>query len=204
MYLLTTSSLSEYGCIKGTRKFEEVKSLYSTDMTGVYSGGLVYEYSEEGTKYGLVTISTDGKSVDEGSDFAALKSAFAGTSAPTGDGGYRSTGSASECPSKSSTWNVTISSDQLPKFPDDASDYLKNGAGDGVGLKGAGSQSSGSKSTDLASAASGAVTSGAAAAAAASSTGAASTIRPGEFSFAPLVCGMVVLVSSLFGGALLL
>jgi hypothetical protein len=172
-------------------------------MTGVYSGGLVYEYSEEGTKYGLVTISSDGKTVDEGSDFAALKSALAGTAAPTGDGGYKSTGSASECPSESSTWNVTISSDQLPKFPSDASDYLKNGAGSGVGLTGAGSQSSGSKSTDLASAASGAVTSGAVAAAA-SSTGAASTIRPGEFSFAPLVCGMVVLVSSLFGGALLL
>jgi len=28
-------------------------------MTGVYSGGLVYEYSEEGNNYGLVTITSD-------------------------------------------------------------------------------------------------------------------------------------------------
>ncbi|KAA8565247.1 hypothetical protein EYC84_010975 [Monilinia fructicola] len=70
------------------RKFEEVASLYSTDMTGVYSGGLVYEYSEEGSKYGLVTIS--GSSVTEGNDFTALKAAFAKTSNPNGDGGYSS------------------------------------------------------------------------------------------------------------------
>ena len=198
--MLTTSSLSEYGCNLKTRKFEEVKSLYSTEMTGVYSGGLVYEYSEEGTKFGLVTISGD--SVTEGADFATLKSALAGTPSPSGDGGYRSSGSASECPTESKTWNVTISADQLPKFPSDASDYLKNGAGDGVGLEGKGSQNSGSKTTDLASAASGVVTSGAAASA--SKTNAASAIRPGEFSFAPIVCGMVVLVSTLFGGALTL
>lgn len=201
--LLITSSLSEYGCNINTRKFEEVKSLYSTDMTGVYSGGLVYEYSEEDSKYGLVTIS--GNSVTEGADFAALKSALAGTASPSGDGGYKSSGSASECPTESKTWNVTIAADQLPKFPSDASDYLKNGAGDGAGLKGAGSQDSGSKTADLAPAASGAVTSGAAgAAASASKTGAASAIRPGAFSFAPVVCGMVVLVSTLFGGALML
>jgi hypothetical protein len=205
MLLLTTSSLSEYGCNIKTRKFEEVKSLYSTDMTGVYSGGLVYEYSEEGTNFGLVTISSDGSSVTEGADFAALKSALAGTASPSGDGGYRSSGSASECPTESKTWNVTIAADQLPKFPSEASDYLKNGAGDGVGLKGAGSQNSGSKTADLASAASGAVTSGAAgAAASASKTGAASAIRPEAFSFAPIVCGMVVLVSTLFGSALML
>lgn len=56
--------LSEYGCNTNTRKFEEVKSLYGTDMTGVYSGGLVYEYSEEGSKYGLVKI--NGNNVEEG------------------------------------------------------------------------------------------------------------------------------------------
>ena len=55
-------------------------------MTGVYSGGLVYEYSEEGSKYGLVTI--DGDDVTEGDDFTALKTAFAGTTNPSGDGGY--------------------------------------------------------------------------------------------------------------------
>jgi len=191
--------LSEYGCNTNTRKFEEVKSLYGTDMAAVYSGGLVYGYSEEGTKYGLVTIS--GNSVTEGADFAALKSALSGTASPSGDGGYKSSGVASDCPSESKTWNVTIAADQLPAFPDGASDYLKSGAGVGAGLKGAGSQTSGSKTTTLASAGAGTVASGAAGT---SKKGSASALRPGEFSMAPVVCGLVVLVSSLFGGVFIL
>ncbi|KAH7385984.1 Glucanosyltransferase-domain-containing protein [Pyrenochaeta sp. MPI-SDFR-AT-0127] len=192
--------LSEYGCNKNTRAFEEVAALYSTNMTGVYSGGLVYEYSQEESNYGLVEI--NGNSVTERSDFSALKSAFAGTKNPSGDGGYKSSGKASECPTKSNTWNVTMSTDQLPAFPEGASDLLKNGAGKGPGLSGDGSQSSGSHSTDLAGAADGAVTSGGATATA--SKGAAAALRFNEFSMAPLVCGAVVLVSSFLGGALIL
>ena len=82
--------LSEYGCNTNTRKFEEVSSLYSTDMTGVYSGGLVYEYSQEASNYGLVELS--GGSVNELPDFTALMSAFSNTANPQGDGGYNSTG----------------------------------------------------------------------------------------------------------------
>lgn len=85
--------LSEYGCNTNTRKFEEVASLYSTDMTAVYSGGLVYEYSQESSNYGLVNI--DGSSVSTLADFDALKTALSGTSSPQGDGGYNSTGGAS-------------------------------------------------------------------------------------------------------------
>jgi 1,3-beta-glucanosyltransferase GAS5 len=192
--------LSEYGCNTNTRKFEEVASLYSDQMTSVYSGGLVYEYSEEGSKFGLVELS--GSSVKELSDFSALKTALAGTKSPAGDGGYKSSGSASQCPDKSSTWNVTISSDQLPATPDGASDYYKNGAGTGPGLTGAGSQTSGTKTTQLASAGAGAVTSGAAANAK-GSQGATSSIHAGHFLTAPLVCGLVVLVSALFGASLI-
>jgi hypothetical protein len=110
--------LSEYGCNTNTRKFEEVAALYNTEMTGVYSGGLVYEYSEEGSKYGLVTIS--GSTVKEGADFTALQTAFKGTTNPTGDGGYNSTGGASGCPAQSASWNVT--SDALPAIPSAAAD----------------------------------------------------------------------------------
>ena len=105
--------LSEYGCNTNTRKFEEVAALYNAEMTFVYSGGLVYEYSQEASNYGLVTIS--GSSVTERADFTALQTAFAGTSNPSGDGGYNSTGGASGCPAQSSTWNVT--SDALPAIP---------------------------------------------------------------------------------------
>ena len=77
-------SMSEYGCITNTRTFTETTALYQTDMTSVFSGGLVYEYSQEGNDYGLVTIS--GSSVTPvGSQFSDLASALAGVSNPSGD-----------------------------------------------------------------------------------------------------------------------
>ncbi|KFY22359.1 hypothetical protein V493_06648 [Pseudogymnoascus sp. VKM F-4281 (FW-2241)] len=134
--------LSEYGCIEpGPRTFEEVKSLYSTDMTAVYSGGLAYEYSEEGNKYGLVKIK-DSKSVTELKGFEYLKKQFSSTKSPKGDGGYTSTkGKASKCPPKSSNWNVTTA--DLPTIPKKAEEYMKGDVGKGPGLKGAGSQTAG-------------------------------------------------------------
>ncbi|KAH0537679.1 beta-glucanosyltransferase [Glutinoglossum americanum] len=134
--------LSEYGCNTNTRKFEEVASLYSTDMTPVFSGGLVYEYSEEGSKYGLVTI--NGDSVTEGDDFNALKDAYAATSNPSGDGGYKANGSPSKCPSQSADWNVTT--DSLPSIPSPAQKFMTSGAGTGAGLSGPGSQTAGTPS----------------------------------------------------------
>lgn len=197
--------LSEYGCNKNTRKFEEVKALYGTDMTPVYSGGLVYEYSQEDSNYGLVEI--DGNTVTERDDFKALKSAYAGTQNPSGDGGYKSSGSASTCPSKSDTWDVDMKDDQLPALPSGVSEMLKSGAGKGPGLSGDGSQDSGSSDVTLGNAADGAVTTGAttpsSSGSASGSKGAASSVRVPEFSFAPLVCGAVIMVSSMFGGALL-
>jgi hypothetical protein len=198
--------LSEYGCNKNTRKFEEVKSLYSTDMTGVYSGGLVYEYSQEDSNYGLVEI--NGNSVTERDDFKALKDAFSATKNPSGDGGYKSNGQPATCPDKSDTWDVTMKSDELPAVPSGATDLFKKGAGSGPGLSGSGSQDAGSSETSLAGAGDGAVTSGgvvpSSTGGSSASAGAAASLRPLEFSFAPLVCGAVVLVSSLFGGALIL
>lgn len=82
-------------------------------MSSVYSGGLVYEYSEEGSKYGLVTIS--GSTVTTNDDFTNLVSAFKATANPSGDGGYNSTGGASNCPAKSTNWPVD--SDALPAIP---------------------------------------------------------------------------------------
>lgn len=86
-------------------------------MTSVYSGGLVYEYSEEGSKYGLVTLTGSGSSatVKVGPDFTALQTAFKGTANPSGDGGYNSTGGASGCPAQSANWQV--SGDALPAIP---------------------------------------------------------------------------------------
>ncbi|KAI9819718.1 MAG: beta-glucanosyltransferase [Thelocarpon impressellum] len=191
--------LSEYGCNTNTRKFGEVKSLYSSDTSAVYSGGLVYEYTEEGSKYGLVEISGD--SVKELPDFEALQKAFADTPNPTGDGGYSASGGASKCPAASTNWEVKENG--LPAIPEPAKKFMSQGAGTGVGLSGVGSQFGGVGSTGTASAGSGQVT---ATAAGAQSTkkGAASNVQAGDMSIARFaVCGAVVLGSTLFGAALL-
>jgi len=189
--------LSEYGCNTNTRDFGEVKALYNTEMTGVYSGGLVYEYSNEDSNYGLVDIS--GSSVSTRDDFDALKSAFSGTANPTGDGGYNSTGGASGCPSYSSP-NWLVKGDSLPAIPDGAKKFMTAGAGTGPGLTGAGSQNAGGASTGTASAGSGQASQ----TGSTSSTNAGSAMyRPAESSFAPLVCAAVVVLSSMFGATLL-
>lgn len=123
-------------------------------MTSVYSGGLVYEYSESGNKYGIVTIKDN--TVNEGPDFLALQAAFKDTVPPTGDGGYNSTGGASGCPVRSKTWNVT--GDALPAIPSGAAKMMKEGAGKGPGLGGDGSQNAAGVSTGTATPGSGSVT----------------------------------------------
>jgi len=52
---------SEYGCNAVTpRIFTEVPALYGPEMTPVFSGGLIYEYSEEPNNYGLVNLNDNG------------------------------------------------------------------------------------------------------------------------------------------------
>ena len=181
-------------------------------MTPVYSGGLVYEYSQEANDYGLVTIS--GNSVSELPDFTALQAAYQNTSIPTGDGGYKSTGNPSNCPAQSSTW--LPGNDALPAMPAGAVTYLSNGAGAGPGLKGndgAGSQNAGGASSGTATAGSGQVTATGAAASGSTATGtgsptaskaAATALRIPSMSLAPFVCGVVVLLSTMLGATLVL
>jgi len=183
-------------------------------MSSVYSGGLVYEYSEEDSNYGLVKI--DGDSVTENEDFQALMDKFKNNPSPEGDGGYKSDGSASPCPANSDSWDVTaFKDDELPAIPDGADKFMQDGAGKGPGLQGDGSQNAGGGSTATASAGSGSVTAVAsnaasssggsssdAADAAASSAGASSLIM-GEMGKTPLICGAVVLISTLFGASLI-
>ncbi|TID25658.1 glycoside hydrolase family 72 protein [Venturia nashicola] len=68
---------SEYGCNKPSglaRPFNEVQSLYGPQMTSL-SGGLVYEYSQEESDYGLVVINANG-SVSLRGDFDNLQNQY--------------------------------------------------------------------------------------------------------------------------------
>lgn len=53
--------MSEYGCREiRPRVFDEVAALYSPKMTPYFSGGVVYEYSQEKNDFGLVVLNEDG------------------------------------------------------------------------------------------------------------------------------------------------
>lgn len=193
--------LSEFGCVKTDRKFGEVSTLFSTKMSSVYSGGLVYEYSKEGdatqSKYGLVDL--EGGKVKELDDFSALSNAFSKVQLPSGDGGYKSNGKPSTCPKKSSTWLVPDNG--LPAMPPKASKYFKSGAGKGPGLAGDGSQEVGAESTGTATAGSGKAT--ASGKSSSSSSSASTALQVPGFQMAPMVCGVVVFFSTLLGATLL-
>ncbi|KAI9373359.1 Glucanosyltransferase-domain-containing protein [Aspergillus egyptiacus] len=52
---------SEYGCNEvQPRKFTEVQAIYGEEMSQAFSGGLVYEYTQEDNDYGLVKLNDNG------------------------------------------------------------------------------------------------------------------------------------------------
>lgn len=129
--------LSEWGCnTNGARKFDELSALMSNKMTGVYSGGLMYEYSYEESKYGIVDI--DGSSVSPRQpEYDNFKNSLKKNSAPTDDGGASSSSHSSDCPAKTAGWNVDPK--LIPDVPKEAAKYFSGGAGKGKGLSGDGS-----------------------------------------------------------------
>ncbi|RPA86774.1 glycolipid anchored surface protein GAS1, partial [Ascobolus immersus RN42] len=124
---------SEYGCntVGDSREFSEVKSIYSTQMTGVFSGGLVYEYTQEDNDYGLVEV--QGDKVVKFADFDNLKKQFSTVKNPSGDGGYKKNGKPSACPPKSKDWDFTPF-DTLPAMPAGGQKLIDEGAGKPRGI----------------------------------------------------------------------
>ncbi|KAI9742297.1 MAG: beta-glucanosyltransferase [Claussenomyces sp. TS43310] len=200
--------LSEYGCIDGEyRHFDETAALYNPEMTGVYSGGLVYEYTEEGNGYGLVKVS--GSTVNDQTDYDFLKSVFAKNPAPTDGAGSSTSSTASTCPPKDANWNVTT--DALPAIPEKAKSYMSSGAGTGPGLTGAGSQNAGGTSTGSAAPGSGSVTAVASGSGTATSSTASATSTkksaagsgPQPLERSAMMVGAVVIGFTMLGMALL-
>jgi len=68
---------SEFGCNQpAPRIFTEIPAIYGPDMTGVFSGGIVYEYVQEANSYGLVSLNKDG-SAQLLPDYNTLKAQYA-------------------------------------------------------------------------------------------------------------------------------
>ncbi|KAK4207619.1 Glucanosyltransferase-domain-containing protein [Rhypophila decipiens] len=137
--------LSEYGCTANGRDFGEIEALMSKEMTHVYSGGLMYEYTMEENKFGIVqiTVPKDDPKDQTGArkelpEFANLQKAMSKYPAPKGDGGYTSNTKAQDCPPKDDKW--LIEGSRLPAMPAEAQKFFDNGAGKGPGLDGPGSQ----------------------------------------------------------------
>lgn len=102
------SLLTEHGCNKNRpRTFPEVKSLYGSDMDSTFSGGIMYEYSEEDNKYGIVKVSYGDSKIEKTMDYDNFKKALADakpTKIKMDD--YKPSGEASTCPKASGDWHV--------------------------------------------------------------------------------------------------
>ncbi|PVU91526.1 hypothetical protein BB559_004085, partial [Furculomyces boomerangus] len=108
--------MTEYGCNKvRPRSFNEVKSIYGKDLNDIFSGGFVYEYSQEDNDYGVVKI-VNGNSFKKMSDYENLKDAYSSSVVNTTNTKRYTVEkrSFSECPKTSKTWR---SGSKLPPTP---------------------------------------------------------------------------------------
>ena len=121
---------SEYGCnTPSPRGFSEVSTIYGSQMDSIFSGGVVYEYTEEPNNYGLVNMSTDGSAILM-TDYLNLRSQYAklnftaiqGQKPPSG-----STASAPVCESKLITTKGFNNNFTLPVLPPGAAEIISKG-----------------------------------------------------------------------------
>ncbi|KAH8899706.1 glycoside hydrolase family 72 protein [Thozetella sp. PMI_491] len=121
---------SEFGCNKpAPRVFTEIGTIYSSQMTGVFSGGIVYEYAQEENDFGLVNINADG-SASIMADFNTLKEQYAKLNFTTIQGVKPPSGAAPTaptCDSKLITTSGFNNNFTLPDVPPGAQDIIDNG-----------------------------------------------------------------------------
>lgn len=110
---------AEYGCNEpggaDARVFDETTALYSSDMTGVFSGGIVYMYFQEANDYGLVEIDKGGKASTM-NNYNELKTKVnEATPSAVDMGSYKPTNTPESCPDLTSNWQANSA---LPPSPD--------------------------------------------------------------------------------------
>lgn len=107
---------SEYGCNEvSPREFTEVQALYGSDMTDVWSGGIVYMYFQETNNYGLVSIDSDNKvhTLDDFNNYSKEIHSISPTSANTAS--YTPTATSLACPTTNQYWKAAT---DLPPTPE--------------------------------------------------------------------------------------
>lgn len=172
----------------------------SSQMSAVYSGGIMYEYSKGDNDYGIVTI--NGDSISKSDEYDLFKGALADNPSPTGSGGAASSSHAAKCPAKDSGWNVDPS--LVPEMPSAANKYMKKGAGAGPGLGGDGSQNAADSGTSTASVTGGTASpTGTSGASETESDSAAGSFSHGPLDKAPFIVSGLTLMFTLFGTLLL-
>ncbi|ODQ47437.1 hypothetical protein PICMEDRAFT_71509 [Pichia membranifaciens NRRL Y-2026] len=110
---------SEYGCNEvQPRKFTEIGTIFSDEMTDVWSGGIVYMYYQEVNNYGLVSV-VDNDTVSTMADFKYYSSEINNinpTSAKTSD--ISTSAKIMSCPTGfASYWKAATN---LPPTPNDS------------------------------------------------------------------------------------
>lgn len=108
---------AEYGCQSPSngRTFKNIPSLFGDKMTGVVSGGIVYEFFEDANDFGLVSL--DGNTISTRVDYKNYKTEIA-TANPTGtvSSSYKPTNKPAACPTVGADWGAST---KLPPTPNE-------------------------------------------------------------------------------------
>ncbi|CAJ2511365.1 Uu.00g069900.m01.CDS01 [Anthostomella pinea] len=126
---------SEFGCnTPSPRVFTEIGTIYGTQMTGVFSGGVVYEYAQEPNNYGLATVNSD-NSVDLLDDFRTLQKQYNGVDFKSVQNVKAATSSITipECKASLIQEDGFNNNFTLPVLPPGAQKIISNGVGGLVG-----------------------------------------------------------------------
>lgn len=119
---------SEFGCnLVQPRTFGEIGAIYSQPFMGVFSGGLVYEYTQEANDYGLVTLNSN-NTVSLITDYNNLRSQYnkINVNALTTANSTATGRTAPSCSSVTIASNIT-NSFAVPARPDGFDALIKSG-----------------------------------------------------------------------------
>jgi hypothetical protein len=120
---------SEYGCNEvKPRVFTEVQALYGEEMTQAFSGGLVYEWTQEDNEYGLVSAN-DSDTITMLIDYANFQNQLGQLDMDriTSSNSSQTSVKAEECSASLVTHKSFYNAWDLPEVPSKVSDYIKNG-----------------------------------------------------------------------------